>query len=212
MGEQKPVVFIIDDEPEIRIMLETLMRSVDLTSQSFDDARVFLESASPDSQGCVISDIRMPGFTGIRLQQELRARKLDLPLILVTAYADVETAVGAMRDGAFDFLEKPLCQQKLLDSVFAALDLDRRNHDAAVERRDIQVRLDNLTSREREVMGRIVKGHPNKVIAFDLGIAQSTVENHRARVMEKMEADSLAELVRMSFVVEWPEGLKRTND
>ncbi|MDJ0839187.1 MAG: response regulator [Acidobacteriota bacterium] len=200
MTTHTATVFIIEDEEEICQMLTTLLLSVDLKPLCFKNALEFLEFLEPDMGGCIITDVRMPGYTGLQLQEKLRERKCDLPLILITAFADVDMAVRAMRKGAFDFQEKPLCQQRLLDSVYEALALDGKRQSESLQKQAILDRASRLTNREREVMENMVVGCPNKVIAYNLGIAQSTVENHRARVMTKMHAESLADLVGMAYI------------
>ena len=190
-------VFVVDDDYDVRSSIALLLRSVGIEARCFDTAEALLAALDAASAGCVVTDVRMPGMSGLELQRELARRGLALPVILVTGHADVPMAVGAMKSGALDFLEKPFGDQQLIDRVQAALRLDaarREERGAAAAVRD---RLAGLTPREREVMELVVTGKPNKIIARELGLSTRTVEIHRARVMEKMGAGSLAELVRM---------------
>ncbi|HET9701787.1 MAG TPA: response regulator [Burkholderiales bacterium] len=190
-------VYVVDDDYDVRNSLALLLRSVGIEARGFDTAEALLAALGPASAGCVVTDVRMPGMSGLQLQQELARRGLALPLIMITGHADVPMAVAAMKAGALDFLQKPFGDQDLIDRVQAALRMDA----ARRERRGAEVamheRLAALTPRESEVMERVIAGKPNKIIARELGLSTRTVEIHRARVMEKMGASSLAELVRM---------------
>jgi len=194
------LVYIVDDEVSIRDSLAMLLRSVGLASQKFADAKSFLAAHKPRLHACLIVDVRMPGMSGIELQEALRARDADLPVIIITGHGDIAMAVRAMKAGAADFIEKPFHDQTLLDAVHRAL---ARSAEAgstpAVDHADLQARYDALTPREREVMTLVVEGRPNKVIATRLGLSTRTVEVHRAKAMEKMGAASLADLVRMAI-------------
>jgi FixJ family two-component response regulator len=191
-----PTVFVVDDDPAFRTSLAWLVGSAGLTVETFADAASFLVRAAPDLSGCVVADLRMPGMSGLELQAELDRRNVHIPVILITGFAEVSDAVHAMKAGALDFLEKPVESEKLLDCVRGALARDARTHAAHRLRRELAGRYARLTAREREVLAEIVAGKANKVIAADLGISPKTVEVHRARIMEKMGADSPADLVR----------------
>ncbi len=195
-------VFLIDDDEMLRRHMELLVEEAGYPVRSFSGAEDFLVVCSPDLRGCVVSDIRMKGMSGIALQAKMMEKQVTLPFILISAYADVKMAVEAMRKGAFDFLEKPLKDMEFLDKVSAAMAQDRtaavRESEALVTR----TKLNNLTGREQEVLECLLQGMANKVIAMELGIAERTVEFHRARVMNKMGAESLAELVRMTVSVD----------
>jgi two-component system response regulator FixJ len=195
-------VHVVDDEAPIRESLAMLLRSVGLESRVYPDARSFLDQLEPDVRACLIADVRMPGMSGLDLQEALRSRGSRLPMIIITGHGDVAMAVRAMKAGAADFIEKPFNDQTLLDAVnraFAQLPEPgaRAAPVANGEAAQLATRLDSLTPREREVMLLVAEGKPNKVVATRLGLSTRTVEVHRARVMEKMEARSLADLVRM---------------
>jgi two-component system, LuxR family, response regulator FixJ len=198
---EKGTVFIVDDDDAVRRAMELLMRSVGLASETFSSADEFLEHFEPDRPGCLVLDIRMPGLGGLELQDRLLELGSSLPIIFITGHGDVPMAVEAMQKGAFDFIQKPFRDQDLLERISDALGLDQRRRTTDAKRTEVLARLEKLTNREREVMRLVVSGKPNKVIAFDLGVSQRTVEIHRARVMEKMRARSLADLVRMSLYV-----------
>lgn len=193
----KPTVFIVDDDEPVRDSLKMLMRSVGLSAETFSGAAEFLEAYDPDRPGCLVLDIRMPGMSGMELQEKLNEIHAILPIIFITGHGDVPMAVKAIQYGAADFIQKPFRDQDLLDRINKAIDQDGSNRAQLLETRDIEERLSNLTPREKEVLELIVDGRPNKVIAADLEVSQRTVEIHRARVMDKMRASSLAHLVRM---------------
>lgn len=196
----EPTVFVVDDEPAIRDSLAMLLRSVGLASRTFPSAPAFLEASDASAPGCVVADVRMPGMSGLELQEALRARAVRLPVIIITGHGDIAMAVRAMKAGAADFIEKPFNEQVLLDAVHRALAQSRA--DAAPpgsNRGEIEARMATLTPREHEVMLLIAEGRPNKVVATRLGLSTRTVEVHRAKVMEKTGARSLAELVRMAI-------------
>lgn len=192
-------VFVIDDDDAVRDALGMLIRSIGLEVELFPSALAFLENHGAERRGCLLVDIRMPGMSGLDLQEELLARGSCLPIIFITGHGDVRMAVRAMRRGAFDFLLKPFHDQELLDRIHHALRLDLDRHDEQAALQDIQERLDTLTLREQQVMILVVEGLPNKVIASKLGLSQRTVELHRAKVMDKMQATSLAQLVRIAM-------------
>jgi len=193
----EPTVFVVDDDEAMRRGLEFLLSSAGYDVESFDSARSFLNRCRPGMRGCLLLDVRMPGMSGLELQEHLEAERIGIPVIIVTAYANVPMAVRAMQGGAFDFIEKPFEGAVLLGRIRRALAREAEAHLDQDRRRKITRRLQTLTPREREVMDLVVDGLLNKQVAAELGISMKTVENHRARVMQKMKAESLAELVRM---------------
>lgn len=195
--EQKSTVFIVDDDQAIRHAMEFLMRSVGLDHEIFHSADDFLASFADEKPGCLVLDIRMPGLGGLELQEKLIEMGSTLPIIFITGHGDVPMAVDAMQKGAIDFIQKPFRDQDLLDRIGEALKTDQERRTERQEHAEVQTRIDRLTKREHEVLDLVVTGKPNKVIAYELGVSQRTVEIHRARVMEKMQARSLADLVRM---------------
>ncbi|MGE0334936.1 MAG: response regulator transcription factor [Gammaproteobacteria bacterium] len=190
-------VYIVDDDAAVRQSLQLLARSVGLAAEAYESGTAFLAAYHPGMAGCLIADIRMPGLSGLELQQALKERGCGLPIVFITGHADVAMAVRAMRAGALDFIEKPFRDQELLDRINQALQLDAAGRAARAEVEAIRAQLAALTPREREVMERIVQGQANKVIAIDLGLSERTVEIHRAKVMAKTGANSLAELVSL---------------
>jgi RNA polymerase sigma factor (sigma-70 family) len=197
MAQPTPTVFVVDDDDRVRDAVGLLLESVKLPYVGFSSATDFLRAFDPDVPGCLILDLRMPGMSGIELQSRLRAMGSRIPIVFVTAHGDVPTAVEAVKAGAVDFIQKPFQDQKLLDMINEALEVDARARAARVEVEAVESRISALTPREREVMALVAKGKRNKTIARELGISQRTVEVHRARVMEKMEAHSVSELVQM---------------
>jgi two-component system response regulator FixJ len=195
--ELAPTAIVIDDDEAIRSSLKLLLRSVQLPVIAYASAPEFLQNYSVDQPGCLIVDVRMPGMSGLELQEQLNMRGATIPLIFITGHGDIAMAVEAMRYGAFDFLPKPFRAQELLDRVQRALEKDARNRREIAQSDRIRELFESLTPREREVLDLVSSGKPNKVMAADLGVSQRTIEIHRARVMEKMHADSLAQLVRM---------------
>jgi two-component system, LuxR family, response regulator FixJ len=197
----EPTVYVVDDEPAIRDSLAMLLRSVGLQARTFPSARDFLagyvHTASP---ACLIADVRMPGMSGLELQETLRATDATLPVIIITGHGDIAMAVRAMKAGAADFIEKPFNEQVLLDAVHRALADQQPKVTPPASRAELEARVATLSPREREVMLLIAEGRPNKVVATRLGLSTRTVEVHRAKVMEKMQARSLAHLVRMAIV------------
>lgn len=198
-AQDKPgVVYIVDDDRGVRDSLGLLLASAGIANETFESADAFLKAFRPERVGCLVADIRMPGMSGLELQQELNARKVELPIIFITGHGDVPMAVKAMQSGATDFLSKPFRNKDLLERVETALGKAREDYQDQQKLRDVQARYASLTPREAEVMEFVVSGSANKVIAMDLGVSQRTVELHRARVMQKMAARSLAELVRLA--------------
>jgi FixJ family two-component response regulator len=192
-----PTVYVVDDDQAVCNSLRLLLKSVGLATQTMSSATEFLAAYPPCQPGCLVLDVRMPGMTGLELQQELNLRGATIPVIFVTGHGDVPMAVDAMQHGAFDFLQKPFRDQELIDRIQRALAQDASTHAALKEHERIRQRLRSLTPREREVLTLMTEGKPNKVMAHELGVSQRTVEIHRARVMEKSGASSLAQLVRM---------------
>ena len=197
MSNVEPTVFIVDDDDEVRDSLEDLVDSVGLKAEIFASAQEFLAAYDPLRAGCLVLDIRMPGMSGLELQQKLGERQAVLPIIFITGHGDIPMAVEAMRRGAVDFIQKPFRDQDLLDRINSALAQGVGRREDMEEQRVIEERIHSLTRRERQVMEMVVEGKANKVIAIDLGLSQRTVEVHRANVMEKMRAKTLADLVRM---------------
>ena len=194
-----PMVFIVDDDEAVRNSLRLLVKSVGLPASTAKSAQEFLASYDPAHPGCLVLDVRMPGMSGIELQQQLNLRGAVIPVIFITGHGDVPMAVDAMQHGAFDFLQKPFRDQDLVDRIQRALEKDRLSRDELTLRSRIRSHQETLTPREREVLDLVTSGKPNKIMAADLGLSQRTVEIHRARVMEKMGASSLAQLVRMTL-------------
>ncbi len=196
-----PTVFVVDDDDAVRDSLKMLMRSVNLPVETFESATAFLEAYDPERLGCLLLDIRMPGMSGLDLRDELDSRRAMLPIIFVTGHGDVPMAVDAMQRGAMDFIQKPFSDEDLLDRIHKALERDAADRKMLRAKREIANRESTLTNRERQVMELVVAGCANKVIAQDLNLSQRTVEIHRARVMDKMKANSIAHLVRMSEAI-----------
>jgi two-component system response regulator FixJ len=197
MKDRAPTVYIVDDDDAVRSALRLLLKSVGLATTPLSSAQEFLATYDLQQPGCLILDVRMPGMSGLELQQQLNLRGAIIPVIFITGHGDIPMAVEAMQQGAFDFLQKPFRDQDLLDRIQRALAKDVTGRVELRERSRIKERLESLTAREREVLELVASGKPNKIMAADLGVSQRTVEIHRARVMEKMGASSLAQLVRM---------------
>jgi FixJ family two-component response regulator len=198
MSPAKPAVYVVDDDPSVRVAMERLLKSVGLTVKTFASAQEFLEQATPEWSGCLIVDLRMPGMGGLDLQGQLSARQLSLPVIFLTGYGTVPASVQAMKAGAVDFLEKPVNDQTLLDAVHKALERDRAARRNQAEMQSLRQRLAALTPREYEVLTFIISGRLNKQSAAALGTTEKTIKVHRARIMKKLECASLAELVRLA--------------
>ena len=197
----EPIVHVIDDETDVRSAIALLLRSVGLKSRLYASALEFLEEPLPEGPGCLVVDVRLPGMSGLDLQDRLRRLGGSLPVIVVTGHGDVQMAVRAMRAGALDFIEKPFHDQQLLDRVHEALERSARAHDDTGEHEQLRGRYASLTEREREILGYVVDGRANKRIADELGLSIRTVETHRARIMSKLGATSLSHLVRLSVAV-----------
>jgi RNA polymerase sigma factor (sigma-70 family) len=192
-----PFVFVVDDDPSVRSSLKFLLSTVGLQVESFDSADSFLLKKPADAPGCLVLDVRLPGLSGLDFQRELAARKIRIPIVFLTGHGDIPMSVRAMKAGAVEFLTKPFRDQDLLDAVRIALERDRGRREQEKEVTDLQVRFDSLTAREQQVIAMLVSGMLNKQIAAQLGTAESTVKVQRSRAMEKMQAESLVDLVRM---------------
>lgn len=199
-SEPKPTVFVVDDDQAMRSSLKWLIESTGMQVKTYGSADEFLRSYFPGRAGCLLLDVRMPGMSGLELQAHLAQEDSQLPVIMITGHGDVSMAVKAMKSGAVDFIEKPFHDEALLASIRNALEFDERQRVLRSQRAEIAVRLATLTPREHEVMDMVTEGQANKEIAAVLGVTAKTVEAHRARVMDKMHASSLAELVRMALI------------
>lgn len=197
MDLTKRIVFIVDDDEAVRDSLGFLMKSVNLSYKTYARAGDFLADFDINQPGCLVLDIRMPVMSGLDLQKELGRRHSILPIIFITGHGDVPMAVEAMREGAFDFIQKPFRDQNLIDRVHGALESNNRNRTTVGQREEVIRNLDTLTERERQILDRVIDGKSNKTIAAELFLSHRTVEVHRAHAMEKMQADSVAHLVRM---------------
>jgi len=191
------VVFVVDDDPSVRSSLKFLLSSVGLEVESFESAETFLQRKPPDAPSCLVLDVRLRGLSGLDFQHELAARNIRIPIVFVTGHGDIPMSVRAMKAGAIEFLTKPYRDQDLLDAVRIALEQDRARREQEKDLTDLQQRFDSLTPREQEVISMVVSGMLNKQIAGELGTAENTVKVHRSRAMEKMHAQSFADLVRM---------------
>ena len=194
---QAPVVFVVDDDPSVRSSLKFLMSSVGLQVEGFESADALLKRNPPDAPSCLVLDVRLRGLSGLDFQHELAARNCHMPIIFITGHGDIPMSVRAMKAGAVEFLTKPFRDQDLLDAVRIALEKDRERRERKREVSDLKERFNSLTPREQEVISMVVSGKLNKQIADQLGTAENTVKVHRSRVMEKMHAQSVAELVKM---------------
>ena len=206
MTEAQPSVVVIDDDPDIREALKSLLRSVGLQGRAFASVPEFLKSGRPEGPTCLVLDVRLPGRSGLDFQRELSAANIDLPIIFITAHADVAMSVQAMKGGALEFLTKPIRDQDLLDAIQLGLERDRARREGERALAALRERFETLTPREREVMTEVLKGRLNKQIAGDIGVSEVTVKAHRGQVMRKMKASSLLDLARMA------EKLKLTPD
>jgi FixJ family two-component response regulator len=195
---KEQTIFVVDDEPDVRAALNMLIKSVGLTPEIYETPEAYLNAYDPERPGCLVLDMRMPGMSGLDLQQKLASMGLHPPIIMISGHGEIPNAVQAMQSGAIDFLQKPVSDQLLLDRIQQALRLDEVNRKEYHERQAIQARYSRLTPREREVMQGVVAGKLNKIIADELSVSTRTVEIHRAHVMEKMQAGSLSALVSIS--------------
>ncbi len=202
MSSTEPTVYVVDDDEPVRDAIGLLLDTVGIPFESYDSAQAFLAAYDSDRTGCLVLDIRMPGMSGLELQDHLMERNDPLPIIFITGHGDIPMAVEAMKKGAMDFIRKPFRDQELLDRVQEALtrDADVREHRADLE--SVRSRAASLTPREQEVFARVAEGQANKVVAIDLGISERTVEIHRSQVMQKMEARNLADLVKMKILLD----------
>ncbi len=198
MTEEKPVVYVVDDDPSVRKALERLLRSAGHDAKTFASALEFLGFSHPDAPGCLVLDIKMPKVSGLDLQGLLAEKGISFPIIFITGHGTVPASVKALKAGAMDFLQKPFEDRELLDSISEGIEKHRRLRQEQQEMKGLQAKMDTLTPREREVFRFVVTGKLNKQIAFDLGTSEKTIKVHRGRVMEKMGAQSLAELVRFA--------------
>jgi FixJ family two-component response regulator len=197
MNELTPVVFVVDDDPSVGRAIKRLVESVGLEVAHFGSAQEFMRSQRPDAPSCLILDVRLPGISGLDFQHELAVTNTQIPIIFVTAHGDIQMTVRAMKAGAIEFLTKPFRDQDLLDAVQVALERDRARRQKEAGIAALRDRYESLSSREREVVAMVVSGFLNKQIAAEIGTTENTVKAHRSRAMEKMHADSLADLVKM---------------
>ena len=194
-----PTVFVVDDDPGVREGLCILLASVDLRAETYGSAEEFLDAYDPARPGCLVADVRMPSASGLELQETLAARGIELPVIIISGHGDIPMAVQAIKAGALDFIEKPFRGQDLLDRIQAGVRVDAERRAARARAADTQARLASLTPRERQVLDMLVSGQTNKAIATDLNLSHKTIEFHRTRLMEKMGAESLVQLVRLAL-------------
>lgn len=204
MPNTEATTYVVDNDDSLRDSLQFLLESGGIRCQGFGSAEAFLESYVKDRPGCLLLDVRLPGMSGVVLQEELARERVELPVIVMTGYGDVGTAVSMLKRGAFDFFEKPFSDAALFERVQQAMEVDSARRRRRAQREAVTRRLAGLTAREREVFDQVVIGKPNKVVASEFGISEKTVEVHRARVMQKLGAASLAELVRIDLLAAQP--------
>lgn len=202
MSDSTGTVFVVDDDEPVRDAIGLLLDTVDIDHQSFASAQDFLDAYDRSMTGCLVLDIRMPGMSGLELQEHLLAEKAPIPIIFITGHGDIPMAVEAMKKGALDFIRKPFRDQELLDRVHDALSLDEENRQSFSDLEKIRQNISTLTPREYEVFERVAEGQANKVVAIDLAISERTVEIHRSQVMQKTKARSLADLVKMKIRID----------
>jgi FixJ family two-component response regulator len=198
VNEAEATVFVVDDDPSVRTSTERLVRSVGFKVKTFGSAAEFLATPPPDGPACLVLDVRLPGQSGLDLQRELTGSGVEIPIIFVTGHGDIPMSVRAMKAGAVEFLTKPYRKNELLEAIRASIERDRASRTERLEARALRERYEQLTPREREVMALVVAGLLNKQIAGELETSERTIKFHRAHIMQKMEAESLAELVRMA--------------
>jgi len=205
MNNEEPVVFVIDDDASIRRSLQRLLKSAGLAVECFESAQEYLLSAHRSRAGCIVLDVKMPGLSGFDLQEQLAATRENIPIIFLTGHGSIPQSVRAIKAGAVDFIEKPFDDAVLIESVNRALKTARADKLKSDEIKEIHARIHSLTPRERQVFAQVIHGKLNKQIAFDLGTVEKTIKVHRAQVMRKMKADSVAALVRMAEKAGAPE-------
>lgn len=196
---EEPTVFVVDDDKAMRKSLRWLIESVNLQVETYESSQEYLEKFDGGRPGCLVLDVRMPGMSGLDLQDYLRENGVEIPIIIITAYGDVPMAVRAIKAGALDFIEKPVCDQVLLDHIHDAIELDQKRRQTKADNREVAERLETLTKREVEVMNLVVAGLSSKEIAADLGVSFKTIEAHRAKIMKKMDAKSVPHLIHMNL-------------
>src|ERR1700682_6068309 len=209
MSEDQAIVIVIDDDVSIRESVEDLLRSVGLEVKSFATSREFLQQKLPDAPGCIVLDVRLPGGSGLEFQKTLLNSKIQLPIIFISGHSDVPTSVRAMKSGAIEFLTKPLREQELLDAIQVGIERDRARRQEAKVSAELQARFNSLTLREREVFTLVVTGRPNKQIAAQLELSETTVKVHRSQITRKMRAKSLVDLVRIADKIGVSGGQRR---